>query len=159
MAKEKKTNVLKILDKKNVNYNHYTLDQDPSMSGVDVAKAIGKSPENFFKTLVTVSNTGKNYVFVIPVSLELDLKKCASVTSEKKIMMEKSKSLLDLTGYVHGGCSPIGMKKNFDKYFDKRAKNFDSIIFSAGKLGHQVEVKVKDLEKILDYKYEDLVQD
>lgn len=156
--KDKKTKVLQILDKNNIEYKHYTLDQSPEMTGKDVANLIGQDVKKVFKTLVTTSHSGKNYVFVVPVAEELDLKKAAEVTNEKKIMMEKSASLLGLTGYIHGGCSPIGMKKEFDKYIDILAKNNDTIIFSAGKLGHQVEVKLEDLEKIIDVKFVDIVK-
>ena len=103
--------------------------------------------------------TGKNYVFVVPVNKELDLKKAAKAVGEKSIEMIKSKELLPLTGYVHGGCSPIGMKKFFPTTFHKTAEDFETIMFSAGKIGHQVEVKLSDVDKVIRYQIADIVTD
>jgi len=105
---------------------------------------------------VTVGKSKTNYVFVIPVAEELDLKKAAKVVGEKSIEMIKSKELLPLTGYIHGGCSPIGMKKNFRTVIDESARAFDSIIFSAGKIGYQVQVNPEDLKKIIRYEFADI---
>ena len=113
-----KTNVMKMLDKKKIEYKGYTYGNGEAMSGTEVAKLIGKEADAVFKTLVTVGKSGKNYVFVVPSSKELDLKKAAKAAGEKSIEMIKSKELLPLTGYVHGGCSPIGMKKAFATFID-----------------------------------------
>ena len=100
-----------------------------------------------------------NYVFVIPVCRELDLKKAAKAVGEKKIDMLKAKDLLPLTGYIHGGCSPIGMKKNFRTVFHTTAKDYDTIIFSGGKVGYQVEVALNDISKIIRYEISDITED
>ena len=116
-----------------------------------------QNPEQVFKTLVTVGKTKTNYVFVIPVAEELDLKKAAKAVGEKSIEMIKSIELLPLTGYVHGGCSPIGMKKALKTTVHETAKDFDTIVFSAGKIGYQVEMNAKDLEKVIRLNYADVV--
>ena len=105
------------------------------------------------------SKSKQNYVFMIPVHKELDLKKCAQSVNEKSIEMIHQKELLPLTGYVHGGCSPIGLKKPFKIVIDDSAKNFKEIIFSGGKIGYQVEVELNDLEKVINYKFSDIVKD
>lgn len=159
MQKEtEKTNVMRILDQKNISYNSYTYGTGEAMSGVEVAAVLGKEKETVFKTLVTVGKSGEHYVFVIPVAEELDLKKAASAVGEKNIEMVKSKELLPLTGYVHGGCSPIGMKKFFRTTIDETAILFDSILFSAGKIGHQVEVDLESLEKVIPFALADLTK-
>ena len=111
MKKKEKTNVMRVLDSKKIKYNEYYYGDTEAVSGVDVAKALGQNPENVFKTLVTTGKSGEHYVFMVPVAEELDLKKAAKAVGEKSIAMLKSKELLGLTGYIHGGCSPIGMKK------------------------------------------------
>ena len=153
-----KTNVMRILDQKKIKYNsHYYGDTD-AISGVEVADVLGQDVSKVFKPLVTVGKTKKNYVFVIPVAEELDLKKAAKAVGEKSIEMIKSKELLPLTGYVHGGCSPIGMKKSLKTTLHESAKDFDSIIFSAGKIGYQVQVNVTDLEKVIRLGYGDMIK-
>ncbi len=112
-----------------------------------------------FKTLVTLGNSNTNYVFLVPVLKELDLKKAAKSVGEKSIGMLKSKDLLPLTGYVHGGCSPIGMKKQFKTVIDVSASNYDAIIFSAGKIGYQVETTLKELKQVLRFELEDVIVD
>ena len=146
-----KSNVMRMLDKQKVQYNHYSYADTDAISGVDVAKVLNQNPEKVFKTLVTVAKSGSHYVFMIPVAQELDLKKAALAVNEKSVEMLKSKELLPLTGYVHGGCSPIGMKKFFKTVIDKSAQNFDTIIFSAGKIGYQVEMKLSDLSRVIDF--------
>ena len=146
-----KTNVMRMLDKHKVHYKHYSYADTDAISGVDVAKVLNQNPEKVFKTLVTVAKSGSHYVFMIPVADELDLKKAALAVNEKSVEMLKSKQLLPLTGYVHGGCSPIGMKKFFKTVIDKSAQNFDTIIFSAGKIGYQVEMKLSDLSRVIDF--------
>lgn len=116
-------------------------------------------PDQAFKTLVTVGKSGEHYVFVIPVNQELDLKKAAEAAGEKSIAMIKSKELLPLTGYIHGGCSPLGMKKQFRTFFHQTANGFETIMFSAGKIGYQVEVSPEALRKILKYETCDLVKE
>lgn len=152
-----KTNVMRILDKYKIKYNEYTYDSTEAISGVEVAKTLNQNPEKVFKTLVTVAKSGKNYVFMIPVAEELDLKKAAKSVNEKSIEMLKSKDLLPLTGYVHGGCSPIGMKKFFKTVIHETANNFDSIIFSGGKIGYQVELSISDLSKIITFDLDNII--
>lgn len=154
---EEKTNVMRVLDQKKIKYTSHHLDITEALSGVEMAQRLGQDPDRVFKTLVTVGKTKTNYVFVIPVAEELDLKKAAKAVGEKSIEMIKSKELLPLTGYVHGGCSPIGMKKSFKTTIHETARDFDTIMFSAGKIGYQVEMNVKDLEKLIRIAYGDLV--
>ena len=113
MKKEEKTNVMRVLDAKKIPYENHAYEPDPTLSGEDIAKILGEDPEKVFKTLVTQGKSGSYYVFVVPVKEELDLKKAAKAAGEKAVSMIKQKELLPLTGYVHGGCSPIGMKKYF----------------------------------------------
>lgn len=153
---EEKTNVMRVLDSKKVKYISHSYIDTPTTNGVEVAKILEENPDDVFKTLVTTSKSGTNYVFVIPVAKELDLKKAAKVTGEKSIEMLKSKELLHLTGYVHGGCSPIGMKKPFKTFIDKSADEREVIIFSAGKIGYQVELTLPELSKVIEYSLEDL---
>lgn len=154
--KVEKTNVMRILDQKKINYNTYSYIDTDAISGMEVAEVLGQNPNQVFKTLVTVSGKNINYVFVVPVNKELDLKKAAKVVGEKSIEMIKSKELLPLTGYIHGGCSPIGMKKSFKTVIDESCKNFETIIFSGGKIGYQVELKLEDIEKIIRVEYNDI---
>ena len=148
---EFKTNVMRMLDKHKINYKHYTYAETNAVSGVEVANVLGQNPEQVFKTLVTVSKSKKYYVFMVPVEKELDLKKAAHAVGEKSVEMIKSKELLPVTGYIHGGCSPIGMKKFFDTTVDISAKNFDTIIFSAGKIGYQVEMSLDELSRVIRF--------
>lgn len=151
-----KTNVMRVLDSKKVKYKSYSYANTDALSGTEVASVLKQNPKQVFKTLVTVGKSNKNYVFVVPVEKELDLKKGAAAVGEKKIEMIKSKELLALTGYIHGGCSPIGMKKFFTTVIDKSAENFDTIIFSAGKIGYQVKVSLNDLSKVIRFSLFDL---
>lgn len=151
-----KTNVMRTLDQKKVNYiSHNYVDTD-AISGVEVATALNQDPNQVFKTLVTIGNSKNNYVFLVPVEKELDLKKAAKSVGEKSISMIKAKDLLPLTGYIHGGCSPIGMKKQFKTTIDISASNFDTIIFSGGKIGYQVELSLDELKKVLRFELEDI---
>lgn len=160
MAKDKneKTNVMRLLDQKKVPYTAYTYgDGVTAMSGVDVATELGQDPGQVFKTLVTYgAKTKQYYVFVIPVAKELNLKKAASAVGEKSIEMIKSKELLPLTGYIHGGCSPIGMKKFFTTTFDSSAQQQDTIMFSAGRIGFQVQLSLENLSKVIRFGLADL---
>lgn len=147
---------MRMLDKAKVPYNHYCYADTNAISGADVAKALNQNPDRVFKTLVTVGKSKNHYVFLVPVEKELDLKKAATSVKEKSIEMLKSKELMPLTGYIHGGCSPIGMKKFFKTVIDLSAQNFDMIIFSAGKIGYQVEVSLDNLKKIIEFELCDI---
>lgn len=154
-----KTNAMRILDKEKVSYNILSYEnKDGKIDGVAVAKKIGRSNEEVFKTLVTISNSKNIYVFVIPVNKELDFKKAAKVTSEKSIEMINVNDLQKLTGYIRGGCSPIGMKKQYVTFIDKSAEKLTNIIFSGGKIGVQLEVSPKDLNSVISFSYEDIVK-
>ncbi len=153
---EFKTNVMRMLDRAKIKYNSYSYANTNAISGLEVAKALNQDKNKVFKTLVTSSKSGNHYVFMIPVEKELDLKKAAESVNEKAVNMLKQKELLPLTGYIHGGCSPIGMKKFFKTTIDISAKNFDTIIFSAGKIGYQVELSLDDLSKIINFQIFDI---
>lgn len=157
MKKQEKTNVMRILEQKKIAYKNYEYGDTDAISGVEVAKVLHEDVNQVFKTLVTVGATKTNYVFMIPVHKELDLKKAAKAVSEKSIAMIKSKDLLPLTGYIHGGCSPIGMKKQFRTVVHHTATQYDTILFSGGKIGFQVEVSPKDLEKVVPYETADVI--
>ena len=139
-------------------YQPHSYADTEAISGIEVAEVLGQDVSQVFKTLVTVGSTKRNYVFVIPVNKELDLKKAASAVREKKIEMIKTKELLPLTGYVHGGCSPIGMKKLFRTVVDETAAGQETIMFSAGKIGYQVEVSPADLKKVIEYEFADVTK-
>ena len=159
MSKAEKTNVGRILDGKKIPYQLHSFGSTGAISGTDVAKVMGEDPAHVFKTLVTVGKSGQHYVFVIPVAEELDLKKAATAVGEKNIEMIPQKELLPLTGYIHGGCSPIGMKKFFPTAFHKTASDFETILFSGGKIGFQVELTLTDLEKVIPFQLCDLTVD
>ena len=148
---EHKTNVMRELDRLKIKYNHYCYVDTQAVSGIEVAAVLNQNPDRVFKTIVTVGKSNKHYVFMVPAAQELDLKKAAKSVGEKSVEMLKSKDLLPLTGYIHGGCSPIGMKKFFTTTIDTTAENFDTIIFSAGKIGYQVEMKLEDLSKVIRF--------
>lgn len=153
---EVKTNVMRILDSHKISYKTYSYVGTGAVNGEEVAQVLNQNPLQVFKTLVTTARSGQHYVFMIPVNHELDLKKAATAVGEKAIDMLKMRDLLGLTGYVHGGCSPIGMKKPFKTVVDLTAKNFDTIIFSAGRIGYQVEASPTNLEKVAPLIYYDL---
>lgn len=144
-----KTNAIRTLDKKKVNYTLHDYTNTDAISGTEIATVLNEDPEKVFKTLVTVGKSGEHYVFMVPVEKELDLKKAAKAAGEKSIAMIKNKELLPLTGYIHGGCSPIGMKKLFKTFIDSTALNFENIYFSAGKIGLQIETSLENLQKII----------
>lgn len=156
--KEEKTNVMRLLDAKKIAYIPHDYSLSGAISGTDAADALSLPYGMVFKTLVTVGKSGKYYVFDIPVDKELDLKKAASAVGEKNIAMIHSKELLPLTGYIHGGCSPIGMKKFFTTTFDQSAKESEKIVFSAGKIGYFVEINFNDLGKAIKYGLADLCE-
>lgn len=145
--KHEKTNAMRQLDRKKAVYTVHSYDGG-ALSGTEVASALGKAPERCFKTLVTVGKTGGHYVFMIPVAAELDLRKAASAAGEKSVAMLPQKELLPLTGYIHGGCSPIGMKKQFPTFIDETAQLYDEIGVSAGCRGCQV---LLDPMQLTDY--------
>ena len=147
---------MRILDQKKITYESHTYDTTEAISGMEVATVLGQNPNQVFKTLVTVGASKKNYVFVVPVCGELNLKKAAKAVGEKSIQMIKSKELLSLTGYIHGGCSPIGMKKLFPTVIHESAAECDTIIFSGGKVGYQVQLRVEDLKKVIPFSLEDI---
>ena len=154
---EEKTNVMRLLDQKKVPYTpHHYASPDGAVDGVTVAGLIGRAPEQVFKTLVTCAPSGAHYVFVVPVLRELDLKAAAKAVGEKSIAMLHSRDLLPLTGYVHGGCSPIGMKKQFPTVFHETAEILDTIMVSAGKIGFQVELSPADLIELVGGSTEDV---
>ena len=147
MAKaEEKTNVMRLLDQKKVKYTgHHYEAPNGAVDGVSVAAAVGKDVSQVYKTLVTRGASKKNYVFVVPVAMELDLKAAAKAAGEKSIEMIRQAELLPLTGYIHGGCSPLGMKKQFPTFIDASAQEQETMMVSAGKIGAQVELKPEDL--------------
>ncbi len=152
---EQKTNPMRHLDKLGIRYDvHYYGDE--VLSGKDVAGTMGQDPNRVFKTLVTESKEHKYYVFLVPVTGELDLKKAAASVGEKALSMIPSKTLLSLTGYVHGGCSPLCMKRPMRVTIDSTAQDHERIYFSAGKVGYQVEVAVSDLPKAMDFQFADI---
>ncbi len=158
MKKTEKTNVMRILEQKKVPYRSYSYVNTDALSGAEVAKALNQNPDQVFKTLVTIGHTKTNYVFLVPVEKELDLKKAAKAVGEKNIQMIPAKELLPLTGYIHGGCSPIGMKKQFKTTIDASAEAFPTIIFSGGKIGYQVEVSLADLQKVIRFELKDITE-
>lgn len=157
MKKEEKTNVMRILDGKKISYESHSYEQDPTLSGEEIAEILGEDPDKVFKTLVTRGRSGTYYVFVVPVNAELDLKKAAKACGEKAVDMIKQKELLPLTGYIHGGCSPIGMKKQFKTFIHKTANDYDKMFVSAGKVGYQIELSPHDLVTVADCIADDIV--
>lgn len=158
MKKQEQTNVMRLLDQQGVAYQSHCYEGTGAVSGAEVAAVLEQDPERVFKTLVTESRSGQHYVFVIPVLRELDLKKAAAAAGEKSIAMLKAKDLLPLTGYIHGGCSPIGMKKPFPTFVEESAVLYDTILFSAGKIGYQVELAPDELGKLVRFQYADLCE-
>ena len=154
-----KTVVMKLLDKRGIEYTPYVFDSPTALSAEEVAAKLGKRNCDIFKTLVTVGKSGTNYVFILPAGTELDLKKAAKSVNEKSIEMIKSKDLLPLTGYIHGGCSPIGMKKTFMTTIDSSCKEVPTITVSAGALGRQIELTLDSLAKVLRYQIADITAD
>ena len=155
-SKEEKTNVMRTLEQKKIPYTAHSYDPEGGIDGVSVAQTLGQPPEQVFKTLVTKGASGAYYVFDIPVEDTLDLKKAAKAVGEKSIAMIHQKELLPLTGYIHGGCSPVGMKKQFPTVFHETAEILDTICVSAGKIGYQVEVNPADLMALVGAKTADL---
>ena len=157
MKKEDKTNVMRVLDQKKVHYELHTYEPDATMTGTQIAALLGEDPRKVFKTLVTKGKRGQYYVFVVPVECVLELKKAASAAGEKSVAMIAQKDLLQLTGYVHGGCSPIGMKKPFSTFIHETAREFDRMYVSAGKVGFQIELAPLDLQAVVGCTFADIV--
>ena len=155
--KEEKTNVMRTLDQKKIPYTAFSYDPNGPIDGVSVAAETGLDAASVFKTLVTKGASGAYYVFDIPVAENLDLKKAARAVGEKSIAMLPQKELLPLTGYVHGGCSPVGMKKQFPTVFHETVNDLELVAVSAGKIGHQVQVKPADLLNLLRAKTADVI--
>ena len=151
-----KTNVMRILDKNKISYKSRFYENTGAVSGMEVAEVLGQDPSEVFKTLVTVGTSGNYYVFIVPVWRELNLKKAASFVGEKSVSMIKSKELLPLTGYIHGGCSPVGMKKLFRTVMDSSAKEKNTVMVSGGKIGCQIEISPADLAKVVPFDFSDI---
>lgn len=159
MAKLHKTNAMRILDQKKIEYNVYSYDnKDGKIDGVSVAGKIGKDVKIVYKTLVTQGTSKELYVFVIPVEGELDLKKAAKAAGEKKIEMIAVKDILKFTGYIRGGCSPIGMKKSYKTFIQKEAESLEKIIVSAGKIGMQIELAPTELISVIEGQFQDIIK-
>ncbi len=151
-----KTNVMRLLEQKKIPYRSYTYESEGAITGLEVAEKLGQDPAQVFKTLVTTGRSGAHYVFVIPVGAGLELRKAARAVGEKSLEMLKQKDLLPLTGYIHGGCSPIGMKKAFRTVVDATAAEVASIIFSGGRIGLQVELTLPELAKLVRFELADI---
>ena len=156
---EEKTNVMRLLDGRKIPYEARSYEPDPTMTGEEIARLLDEDPEKVYKTLVTEGKPGRHYVFVIPVREELDLKKAAKAAGEKSVAMIRQKDLLPLTGYVHGGCSPVGMKKAFPTFIHQTAESQERIFVSAGRVGFQVGVDPKDLAALVRFAWADLTAD
>lgn len=156
MKNNDKTNVMRILDGKKISYESHTYEPDATMSGEQIAEILGENPDHVFKTLVTQGKSGGYYVFVVPVQSELDLKKAAKAAGEKAVNMIKQKELLPLTGYVHGGCSPIGMKKQLPTFLHETAEQYEKIFVSAGKVGCQIELSPQNLMTVIRCDFADV---
>lgn len=156
MKASEKTNVVRTLEQRKIPFQAYTYESEGAITGLEVASILGQDPAQVFKTLVTTGRSTQHYVFVIPVGAGLDLKKAAKAVGEKSLEMLKQKDLLPLTGYIHGGCSPIGMKKPLCTTIDSTAAQFDSIIFSGGRIGLQVQVGLPDLAKVVRFQLADI---
>ena len=154
--KDHKTNALRELDAAGVPHEALFFDAEATMTGVEIALSQGEEVDAVFKTLVTEGKSGEHYVFLVPVAAELDLKRAAAAAGEKAVAMVRARELLPLTGYVHGGCSPIGMKKRFATFVDETAQLFDEIYFSGGKVGCQVRMAPDDLARVVPFTYADL---
>ena len=157
MGKQDKTNCMRVLESKKIPYTPHLYEADPTLTGGDIAALLGEEPSQVFKTLVTVGKPQKYYVFVVPVNEELNLKKAAAAAGEKSVCMIPQRDLLPLTGYVHGGCSPIGMKKRFPSFIHGSASGLSRIFVSAGRVGCQVELDPADLIRVAELIPADLV--
>lgn len=151
-----KTNAIREVEAARIPFQFRTFECEGAPSGVEVAQMLGEDPDRVFKTLVTQGKSGGHFVFMIPVAAELDLKKAAAAVGEKAVAMLPARELLPLTGYVHGGCSPVGMKKRFPTVMDETAQLFDSILYSGGRIGCQLETAPDALVSLIGAGYADL---
>ena len=149
--KEEKTNAMRELEQKKIVFKTHSYVNTSAISGMEVASVLNENPNYVFKTLVTIGKSGNHFVFLVPVNKELNLKKAAKTVGEKSISMVKQAELLPLTGYIHGGCSPVGMKKLFKTVIDESASSYDKIIFSGGKIGYQIETTLSELKKAIPF--------
>ena len=157
--KQQKTNAMRILDSNKIEYNTYSYEvNDNHIDGISVAHKLNQDEKMVFKTLVSQGASKNFYVFVIPVAENLDMKKAAKVSREKNIEMIHVNDINKVTGYIRGGCSPIGMKKLYTTFVHESAKSLEKIIVSGGKIGFQIELNPKDLQKIINFKYDDIVK-
>lgn len=158
MSKEKdhKTNAIREMEAAHADFSARYFECPEALSGVEVAAKLGQDPDRVFKTLVTQAKSGQHYVFMVPVACELDLKKAAHAAGEKAIAMIKSRELLPLTGYIHGGCSPVGMKKAFPTFIDETAELYERIMFSGGRIGCQIETPLSELQRVVPVTCADL---
>ena len=149
--KEEKTNAMRELEQKKIVFKTHSYVNTSAISGMEVASVLNEDPNYVFKTLVTIGKSGNHFVFLVPVNRELNLKKAAKTVGEKSISMVKQAELLPLTGYIHGGCSPVGMKKLFKTVIDESAFSYNKIIFSVGKVGYQIETTLSELKKAIPF--------
>lgn len=149
--KEEKTNAMRELEQKKIVFKTHSYVNTSAISGMEVASVLNEDPNYVFKTLVTIGKSGNHFVFLVPVNRELNLKKATKTVGEKSISMIKQAELLPLTGYIHGGCSPVGMKKLFKTVIDESASSYDKIIFSGGKIGYQIETTLSELKKAISF--------
>jgi Cys-tRNA(Pro)/Cys-tRNA(Cys) deacylase len=156
MKKNEKTNALRLLSQKKLPFESHDYTDSGAVSGLEVAAALGEAPEKVFKTLVTTGKSGQHYVFIVPANREVDLKKAAAAVGEKNVAMLPQKELLPLTGYVHGGCSPIGMKKLFPTVLHRSAGELETLCVSGGRIGLQLELRPEDLLAIVPYTLADI---
>lgn len=158
-SKENKTNAMRLLDRNKIQYTtHSYQNEDGKIDGVAVAHKIGKDEACVFKTLVTVGHSKENFVFVVPVAQELDMKKAAKAAGEKNIEMIHVKDINKITGYIRGGCSPLGMKKVFKTFVHNSALDYETIVFSGGKIGSQIEMNPNDLPKVIGCEFVDIIK-
>lgn len=157
MGKEVKTNAMRILDRNKIKYTLNTYECDNFIDGVSIADALGQDYGMSFKTLVTVGKSGQYYVFALPIAEELDMKKAAKVVGEKSIEMLHVKDINKVTGYIRGGCTPIGMKKQYPTVIHESAKSYDTIIVSGGRIGAQIFLAPDDLISVTGGRYEDVI--
>lgn len=159
MAKDTKTNAMRILDREKIAYSVNLYECEEFIDGVHVADMLGQDYESSFKTLVAAGKSGEHYVFVLPIDRELDLKKCAAAVGEKSVELIPVKDILALTGYIRGGCTPIGMKKLFRTVIHESAREFDTIIISGGRIGAQILLSPADLAKVVRGEFADLIRE
>ena len=148
---------MRLLEQAKVEYKHYSYANTDAISGVEVAEVLGQNVDKVFKTLVTVGKSGEHYVFVVPVAEELDLKKAAKAVGQKSLSMLHVKDINGVTGYIRGGCTAIGMKKQYPTVIEKKAEGLPSVIVSGGRIGSQIELLPADLARAAEAQFEDVV--